>query len=86
VRHSEFNHSKTEPVHLYQIMDPAGKRKASSRIMSRKAIPAERENTEKLRLLASPRRRQMAANAVEAVIRMPSFMPFVLGKRRVSEA
>ena len=52
VRHSEFNHSKTEPVHLYQIWI-LPERDGIKPMYEQKAIPAE-EKKGKLRLLASP--------------------------------
>jgi redox-sensitive bicupin YhaK (pirin superfamily) len=54
VRHSEFNHSKTEPVHLYQIWI-LPEREGLKPMYEQKAIPAE-EKQGKLRLVASPRR------------------------------
>ena len=53
VRHSEFNHSKTEPVHLYQIWILPEK-EGIKPMYEQKAIPAE-EKQGKLRLVASPR-------------------------------
>jgi redox-sensitive bicupin YhaK (pirin superfamily) len=52
VRHSEFNHSKTEPVHLYQIWI-LPEREGLKPMYEQKAIPAE-EKKGKLRLVASP--------------------------------
>jgi len=52
VRHSEFNHSKTEPVHLYQIWILPEK-DGIKPMYEQKAIPAE-EKQGKLRLVASP--------------------------------
>jgi quercetin 2,3-dioxygenase len=52
VRHSEFNHSKTEPVHLYQIWI-LPEREGIQPAYEQKAIPAE-EKQGKLRLVASP--------------------------------
>jgi redox-sensitive bicupin YhaK (pirin superfamily) len=52
VRHSEFNHSKTEPVHLYQIWILPEKEGIKPNY-EQKAIPAE-EKQGKLRLVASP--------------------------------
>jgi len=52
VRHSEFNHSKTEPVHLYQIWI-LPERAGIAPMYEQKAIPAE-EKQGKLRLVASP--------------------------------
>jgi quercetin 2,3-dioxygenase len=52
VRHSEFNHSKTEPVHLYQIWIMPEKNGIKP-MYEQKAIPAE-EKQGKLRLVASP--------------------------------
>ena len=52
VRHSEFNHSKTEPVHLYQIWILPEK-EGIKPMYEQKAIPAE-EKQGKLRLVASP--------------------------------
>jgi quercetin 2,3-dioxygenase len=53
VRHSEFNHSKTQPVHLYQIwLLPA--REGIKPMYEQKAIPAE-EKRGKMRVVASPR-------------------------------
>ena len=53
VRHSEFNHSKAEPVHLYQIWILPEK-DGIKPMYEQKAIPAE-EKQGKLRLLASPK-------------------------------
>ena len=53
VRHSEYNHSKTEPVHLYQIWIVPEKEGIKPNY-EQKAIPAE-EKQGKLRLVASPR-------------------------------
>jgi quercetin 2,3-dioxygenase len=53
VRHSEFNHSKTEPVHLYQIW-LLPEREGIKPMYEQKAIPAE-EKRGKLRLVASPK-------------------------------
>jgi len=52
VRHSEFNHSKTEPVHLYQIWI-LPEREGIKPNYEQKAIPAE-DKQGKLRLVASP--------------------------------
>jgi quercetin 2,3-dioxygenase len=52
VRHSEFNHSKDEPVHLYQIWILPEKDGIQPNY-EQKAIPAE-EKQGKLRLVASP--------------------------------
>ena len=52
VRHSEFNHSKTEPVHLYQIWIMPEK-EGIKPMYEQKAIPAE-EKQGKLKLIASP--------------------------------
>lgn len=52
VRHSEFNHSKTEPVHLYQIWLLPEKNNLKP-MYEQKTVPAE-EKDGKLRLLASP--------------------------------
>jgi hypothetical protein len=52
VRHSEFNHSKTEPVHLYQIWILPEKESITP-MYEQKAIPAE-EKQGKLKLVASP--------------------------------
>jgi redox-sensitive bicupin YhaK (pirin superfamily) len=52
VRHSEFNHSKDEPVHLYQIWILPEKEGIKPNY-EQKTIPAE-EKQGKLRLLASP--------------------------------
>ncbi len=52
VRHSEFNHSKSEPVHLYQIWILPEK-DGIKPMYEQKAIPAE-EKQGKLRLVASP--------------------------------
>jgi quercetin 2,3-dioxygenase len=52
LRHSEFNHSKTEPVHLYQIWILPEKNGITP-MYEQKAVPAE-EKQGKLRLLASP--------------------------------
>jgi redox-sensitive bicupin YhaK (pirin superfamily) len=51
VRHSEFNHSKTEPVHLYQIW-LLPEREDIKPMYEQKGIPAE-EKKGKLRLVAS---------------------------------
>ena len=53
VRHSEFNHSKDEPVHLYQIWILPEK-EGLKPMYEQKAIPAE-EKKGKLRLIASPK-------------------------------
>ena len=53
VRHSEFNHSKTEPVHLYQIW-LLPEREGVKPMYEQKAIPAD-EKRGKLRVLASPK-------------------------------
>lgn len=52
VRHSEFNHSRQEPVHLYQIWILPEKNGIKP-MYEQKAIPAE-EKRGKLRLVASP--------------------------------
>src|SRR5437660_2668996 len=52
VRHSEFNHSKSEPVHLLQIWI-LPERDGIKPMYEQKTIPAE-EKQGKLRLLASP--------------------------------
>jgi len=52
VRHSEFNHSKSEPVHLYQIWILPEK-EGITPMYEQKAIPAE-EKQGKLKLVASP--------------------------------
>ena len=52
IRHSEFNHSKEEPVHLYQIWILPEKEGIKPNY-EQKAIPAE-EKQGKLRLVASP--------------------------------
>ena len=52
VRHSEFNHSKSEPVHLYQIWI-LPEEEGIKPNYEQKTIPAE-EKQGKLRLLASP--------------------------------
>jgi redox-sensitive bicupin YhaK (pirin superfamily) len=52
VRHSEFNHSKTEAVHLYQIWILPEKNGIKP-MYEQKSIPAE-EKQGKLRLVASP--------------------------------
>ena len=52
VRHSEFNHSKTEPVHLYQIWIMP-EREGITPMYEQKAIPAP-EKQGRLRLVASP--------------------------------
>jgi redox-sensitive bicupin YhaK (pirin superfamily) len=52
VRHSEFNHSKTEPVHLYQIWILPEK-DGIKPMYEQKGIPVE-EKQGKLRLVASP--------------------------------
>ena len=52
VRHSEFNHSETEPVHLYQIW-LLPEREGVKPMYEQKAIPAD-EKRGKLRVLASP--------------------------------
>jgi quercetin 2,3-dioxygenase len=52
VRHSEFNHSKTEAVHLYQIWILPEKNGIKP-MYEQKAIPGE-EKQGKLRLVASP--------------------------------
>jgi quercetin 2,3-dioxygenase len=52
VRHSEFNHSKSEPVHLYQIWILPEKEGIKPNY-EQKAIPAA-EKQGKLRLVASP--------------------------------
>jgi len=52
VRHSEFNHSKTEPVHLYQIWI-LPEREGIKPMYEQKAIPTD-EKQGKLRLVASP--------------------------------
>jgi redox-sensitive bicupin YhaK (pirin superfamily) len=53
VRHSEFNHSKTEPVHLYQIW-LLPEREGIKPMYEQKAIPAD-EKRGKLRVVASPK-------------------------------
>jgi quercetin 2,3-dioxygenase len=53
IRHSEFNHSKTEPVHLYQIW-LLPEREGLKPMYEQKAIPEE-EKKGKLRLVASPK-------------------------------
>src|ERR1041385_7560362 len=52
ITHSEFNHSKEEPVHLYQIWILPEKEGIKPNY-EQKAIPAE-EKQGKLRLVASP--------------------------------
>jgi len=52
VRHSEFNHSKSEPVHLYQIWI-LPERPGIAPMYEQKSIPPA-ELQGKLRLLASP--------------------------------
>ncbi len=52
VRHSEFNHSEKEPVHLYQIWILPEK-EGIKPMYEQKAIPVE-ERQGKLRLVASP--------------------------------
>jgi quercetin 2,3-dioxygenase len=52
VRHSEFNHSEKEPVHLYQIWIMPEK-EGIKPMYEQKTIPVE-ERTGKLRLIASP--------------------------------
>jgi redox-sensitive bicupin YhaK (pirin superfamily) len=52
VRHSEFNHSKSEPVHLYQIWILPEK-EGLKPMYEQKAIPLE-DKQGKLRLIASP--------------------------------
>jgi len=52
VRHSEFNHSKSEPVHLLQIWILPEK-DGIKPMYEQKTIPAE-EKQGKLRLIASP--------------------------------
>jgi quercetin 2,3-dioxygenase len=53
VRHSEFNHSHKDPVHLYQIwIEP--EKTGLKPMYEQKAIPQE-EKKGKLRLIASPR-------------------------------
>jgi quercetin 2,3-dioxygenase len=52
VRHSEFNHSKTEPVHLYQIWI-LPEREGIKPVYEQKTIPAE-DKKGKLRLVAAP--------------------------------
>ncbi len=52
VRHSEFNHSKSDPVHLYQIWILPEK-DGIKPMYEQKAIPAE-EKQGKFRLVASP--------------------------------
>jgi len=52
VRHSEFNHSKVEPVHLYQIWIMP-ERENIKPMYEQKSIPAE-ERQGKLQLVASP--------------------------------
>lgn len=53
IRHSEFNHSKTEPVHLLQIWIVPEK-EGIKPMYEQKTIPAE-EKQGKLRLLAAPK-------------------------------
>lgn len=53
VRHSEFNHSKDEPVHLYQIWILPEK-EGLKPMYQQKAIPEE-EKQGKLKLIASPK-------------------------------
>jgi len=53
IRHSEFNHSRTEPVHLYQIWI-LPERNGIQPMYEQKAIPAA-DKQGKLRLLATPR-------------------------------
>ena len=53
IRHSEYNHSKTEPVHLLQIWIVPEK-EGIKPMYEQKTIPAE-EKQGKLRLLASPK-------------------------------
>src|SRR5215470_10557740 len=53
VRHSEFNHSKTDPVHLYQIW-LLPEREGLKPMYEQKAIPAE-EKRGKLCVVASPK-------------------------------
>jgi len=53
VRHSEFNHSKDEPVHLYQIWILPEK-EGLKPMYEQKAIPTE-EKQGRLRLIASPK-------------------------------
>ena len=53
IRHSEFNPSKTEPVHLYQIWI-LPERDGIKPNYEQKAVPAE-EKKGKLRLVASPK-------------------------------
>jgi quercetin 2,3-dioxygenase len=52
VRHSEFNHSKTDPVHLYQIWI-LPERQGITPMYEQKTIPAG-EKQGRLRLVASP--------------------------------
>src|SRR5579864_49009 len=52
VRHSEFNHSKNEPVHLYQIWI-LPERENIKPMYEQKVIPTE-EKQGKLQLVASP--------------------------------
>jgi redox-sensitive bicupin YhaK (pirin superfamily) len=52
IRHSEFNHSKTEPVHLYQIW-LLPEREGLKPMYDQKSIPAA-EKKAKLRVIASP--------------------------------
>jgi quercetin 2,3-dioxygenase len=53
VRHSEFNHSHREPVHLYQIwIEP--EQRGLKPMYEQKTIPAE-DRQGKLRLIASPK-------------------------------
>ena len=53
VRHSEFNHSETEPVHLYQIW-LLPEREGIKPTYEQEAIPAD-EKRGKLRVVASPK-------------------------------
>src|SRR5215467_6494332 len=53
IRHSEYNHSKTEPVHLLQIWI-LPEREGIKPMYEQKAIPAA-EKQGKLRLLAAPK-------------------------------
>lgn len=53
IRHSEYNHSKTDPVHLLQIWIVPEK-EGLKPMYEQKTIPAE-EKQGKLRLLASPK-------------------------------
>ncbi len=52
VQHSEYNHSKTDPVHLYQIWILPDQKNLPPSYEQRHFAPAGKENT--LRLIASP--------------------------------